>query len=171
LLTVEDGACGYAATRIIDHINVSIGPLDRIALLGPNGAGKSTLTRMLRALLRRSRPAHSAADLNVGYFAQQQMEQLQPDCDAFWHVRNLGGPDLAKGEEQRVRDHLADSVSKAIGRSNRWPIFRRREGAPDTGVAGGARPNLLLLDEPTIISTSTCATPSASRCKASRVAW
>ncbi len=34
------------------------------------------------------------------------MEQLMPDCDAFWHVRNLGGPDYAVGDEQRVRDHL-----------------------------------------------------------------
>jgi len=59
LLTVEDGACGYAAARIVDHINVSIGPLDRIALLGPNGAGKSTLTRML---------AGAAAPLSGGAF-------------------------------------------------------------------------------------------------------
>jgi ATP-binding cassette subfamily F protein 3 len=29
-----------------------------------------------------------------------------PDCDAFWHLRNLGGPDFASGDEQRVRDHL-----------------------------------------------------------------
>src|SRR5258707_15311776 len=51
LLTVEDGACGYAGVReavqIVGGINVSIGPHDRIALLGPNGAGKSTLTKLL----------------------------------------------------------------------------------------------------------------------------
>jgi len=83
--------------------------------------------------------------LSVGYFAQQQMEQLQPDCDAFWHVRNLGGPDLAKGEEQRVRDHLGRFGSKAIGVRTGGPIFRRREGAPDTGVAGGAAPQSSLV--------------------------
>src|ERR1700723_4252915 len=123
LVTVEDASCGYADVRIIDGINLSIGPLDRIALLGPNGAGKSTLTKMLAgesAPLTGKRIA--AADLSVGYFAQQQLEQLQPDCDGFWHVRNLGGADFAKGDEQRVGDHLGrfkcevDRAFKNVGR-------------------------------------------------------
>jgi len=151
LLTVEDAACGYGGTRIIDDINVSIGPLDRIALLGPNGAGKSTLTRMLAGcaapLAGRRIPA---ADLSIGYFAQQQMEQLQPDCDAFWHMRNLGGPDFARGDEQRVRDHLGrfgfegDRAFEPVGR------FSGGEKARLTlALLVARRPNLLLLDEPT----------------------
>jgi len=151
LLTVEDGACGYANTRIVDGINVSIAPLDRIALLGPNGAGKSTLTKMLAGeaapLAGRRIPA---ADLSVGYFAQQQMEQLRPDCDAFWHLRNLGGPDFAKGDEQRVRDHLGrfgfegDRAFEPVGR------FSGGEKARLTlALLVARRPNLLLLDEPT----------------------
>jgi ATP-binding cassette subfamily F protein 3 len=151
LLTVEDGACGYADTRIVDDINVSIAPLDRIALLGPNGAGKSTLTKMLAGcaapLAGRRIPA---ADLSVGYFAQQQMEQLRPDCDAFWHLRNLGGPDFAKGDEQRVRDHLGrfgfegDRAFEPVGR------FSGGEKARLTlALLVARRPNLLLLDEPT----------------------
>ena len=151
LLTVEDGACGYAHSRIIDGINISIGPHDRIALLGPNGAGKSTLTKMLAGdaapLAGKRIPA---ADLSVGYFAQQQLEQLQPDCTAFWHLRNLGGPDFAKGDEQRVRDHLGrfgfegDRAFESVGR------FSGGEKARLTLALLVARqPNLLLLDEPT----------------------
>ncbi len=90
-MTVEDAACGYADRRIVNGINVSIGPLDRIALLGPNGAGKSTLTRMLAG---ESAPLAGkripAADLSIGYFAQQQLEQLKPECDAFWHFAQSG---------------------------------------------------------------------------------
>lgn len=151
LLTVEDAACGYADTRIIDGVNLSIGPLDRIALLGPNGAGKSTLTKMLAgeaaALAGRRIPA---ADLSVGYFAQQQLEQLQPDCDGFWHVRNFGGPEYAKGDEQRVRDILGrfgfegDRAFEPVGR------FSGGEKARLTlALLVARRPNLLLLDEPT----------------------
>jgi ATP-binding cassette subfamily F protein 3 len=47
LITVEDAACGYDGKQILSGIDVSIGPLDRIALLGPNGAGKSTLAKLL----------------------------------------------------------------------------------------------------------------------------
>jgi ATP-binding cassette subfamily F protein 3 len=151
LLTVEGAACGYGHTRIVSGINMSISPLDRIALLGPNGAGKSTLTKMLAGcaapLAGRRIPA---ADLSVGYFAQQQMEQLQPDCDAFWHMRNLGGPDFAKGDEQRVRDHLGrfgfegGRAFEPVGR------FSGGEKARLTlALLVARRPNLLLLDEPT----------------------
>jgi ATP-binding cassette, subfamily F, member 3 len=151
LLTLEGAACGYADKRILAGINVSIAPQDRIALLGPNGAGKSTLTKMLAGcaapLAGRRIPA---ADLNVGYFAQQQLEQLQPDCDGFWHLRNLGGADFARGDEQRVRDHLGrfgfegDRAFEPVGR------FSGGEKARLTlALLVARRPNLLLLDEPT----------------------
>ena len=151
LLTVENAACGYPGRSILTGINFSVGPLDRIALLGPNGAGKSTLTKMLAgesAPLAGRRTA--AADLAIGYFAQQQMEQLRPDMDAFWHVRNRGGPDYASGDEQRVRDHLGrfgfqgDRAFQPVAR------FSGGEKARLTlALLVARRPNLLLLDEPT----------------------
>jgi ATP-binding cassette subfamily F protein 3 len=84
LLTVEEAACGYADRSILSRVNLSIGPQDRIALLGPNGAGKSTLTKMLAGEAAPSSGRRiPAADLAVGYFAQQQMEQLRPDCTTW----------------------------------------------------------------------------------------
>jgi ATP-binding cassette, subfamily F, member 3 len=155
LLSVEDAACGYAGTRktvqIVGGINVSIGPHDRIALLGPNGAGKSTLTKLLAGEIAPLTGKRTAApDLAIGYFAQQQLEQLKPDCDAFWHVRNLGGPDYAAGDEQKIRDHLGsfgfqgDRAFEPVGR------FSGGEKARLTlALLVARRPNLLLLDEPT----------------------
>jgi ATP-binding cassette subfamily F protein 3 len=155
LITVEDAACGYAgaggAVQIVGGINISIGPQDRIALLGPNGAGKSTLTKMLAG---ESAPligkCTAAADLAVGYFAQQHMDQLKPDCDAFWHLRNRGGADYAAGDEQKIRDHLGsfgfqgDRAFEPVGR------FSGGEKARLTlALLVARRPNLLLLDEPT----------------------
>jgi ATP-binding cassette, subfamily F, member 3 len=151
LLTVEDAACGHAGTRIVDGINASIGPQDRIALLGPNGAGKSTLTKMLAG---EGEPLAGrrigAADLNVGYFAQHQLEQLRADCDAFWHMRTLGGADFLKGDELEVRDHLGrfgfagDRAFEPVAR------FSGGEKARLTlALLVARRPNLLLLDEPT----------------------
>jgi ATP-binding cassette, subfamily F, member 3 len=151
LLTVEDAACGHGRLRIVAGINVSIAPLDRIALLGPNGAGKSTLMKMLAGLaapLAGTRVA--AADLSVGYFAQQQMEQLQPDCAAFWHLRNLGGPDYAKCDEQRVRDHLGSFGFEGDRAFEPVARFSGGEKARLTlALLVARRPNLLLLDEPT----------------------
>ncbi len=149
LLTLEAAACGHGHRIIAGAIDASIGPQDRIALLGPNGAGKSTLTKMLAgeaAPLAGRRIA--AADLAVGYFAQQQMEQLHPDCSAFWHVRTVA--DYASGDEQRVRDHLGkfgfqgDRAFEPVAR------FSGGEKARLTlALLVARRPNLLLLDEPT----------------------
>ena len=155
LLTVEDAACGYAGAResvqIVGGINVSIGPHDRIALLGPNGAGKSTLTKLLAGEIAALTGKRTAApDLAIGYFAQQQLEQLKLDCDAFWHLRNLGGADYAAGDEQKIRDHLGsfgfqgDRAFEPVGR------FSGGEKARLTlALLVARRPNLLLLDEPT----------------------
>jgi ATP-binding cassette, subfamily F, member 3 len=151
LLTVDDAACGHAGRSVVTAINVAISPLDRIALLGPNGAGKSTLTKMLAGeaapLAGKRVPA---ADLAIGYFAQQQMEQLKPDCDAFWHVRNLGGPDYATGDEQRVRDHLGKFGFQGDRAFEPVRRFSGGEKARLTlALLVARRPNLLLLDEPT----------------------
>jgi ATP-binding cassette, subfamily F, member 3 len=151
LLTLEDAACGYGQRIVVGAINLSIGPRDRIALLGINGVGKSTFTKLLAgesAPLAGTR--HAAADLAIGYFAQQQMEQLRADSHAFWHMRNLGGPEYARGDEQKVRDHLGqfgfqgDRAFEPIGR------FSGGEKARLTlALIVARRPNLLLLDEPT----------------------
>jgi ATP-binding cassette subfamily F protein 3 len=155
LLTVENAACGYPGRSVLKGINVSIGPQDRIALLGPNGAGKSTLTKLLAGETSGGHEGLSgrrvpAADLAIGYFAQQQMEQLRPDCDAFWHVRNLGGPDYTAGDEQRVRDHLGKFGFQ--GDRAFAPVMRFSGGEKarlTLALLVARRPNLLLLDEPT----------------------
>jgi ATP-binding cassette subfamily F protein 3 len=151
LITLEDAACGYDGAHILRGINVSIGPLDRIALLGPNGAGKSTLTKLLAGespALAGKRTA--APDLAIGYFAQQQLEQLEPDCDAFWHLRNLGGGDFAAGDEQKIRDHLGSFGFQ--GDRAFEPVARFSGGEKarlSLALLVARRPNLLLLDEPT----------------------
>jgi ATP-binding cassette subfamily F protein 3 len=151
LLQLEGAGCGYDSRRILSGIDLAIGPQDRIALVGPNGAGKSTLTKLLAGETGPLGGKRIAApDLQIGYFAQQQLEQLKLDCDAFWHLRQMGGADYAGGDEQRVRDHLGqfgfrgDRAFEPVGR------FSGGEKARLTlALIVARRPNLLLLDEPT----------------------
>ncbi len=151
LVTLEDADCGYGDRRVIGSLNLAIGPQDRVALLGPNGAGKSTLTKLLAGeAVPLNGKRIAAADLAVGYFAQQQLEQLKPDCDAFWHLRQLGGPDYATGDEQRVRDHLGRFGFEGDRAFDPVARFSGGEKARLTlALLVARRPNLLLLDEPT----------------------
>jgi ATP-binding cassette subfamily F protein 3 len=151
LLTLERAACGYEDRQIIAPVDVSVSPQDRIALLGPNGAGKSTFTRLLAGAIEPlSGKRIAAADLNVGYFAQQQLEQLQIDCDAFWHLRNLGGTAFAACDEQSVRDHLGRFGFRGDRAFEPVATFSGGEKARlSLALLVARRPNLLLLDEPT----------------------
>ncbi len=151
LLSLEKAACGYDRKTVVSDISLTIGPLDRIALLGPNGAGKSTFTKLLAGEVEaQSGTRIPAPDLCIGYFAQQQMEQLRPESHAFWHLRTLGGSDYASGDEQRVRDHLGQFGFQ--GDRAFEPIHRFSGGEKarlTLALVVARRPNLLLLDEPT----------------------
>jgi ATP-binding cassette subfamily F protein 3 len=151
LLTLEEAACGYDGVPVVKDVDLSLNPTDRIALLGPNGAGKSTLMRLLAgesAALEGRRIV--APDLSIGYFAQQQLEQLKLDCDAFWHVRNMGGPEFAQGDDQQVRDHLGHFGFEGDRAFEPVQRFSGGEKARLTlALLVARRPNLLLLDEPT----------------------
>jgi ATP-binding cassette, subfamily F, member 3 len=151
LLTLERAACGYEGRPLVAGVDLSVSPQDRIALLGPNGAGKSTFMRLLAAeIAPLSGQRIAAADLNIGYFAQQQLEQLRVDCDAFWHVRNLGGPQFAASDEQSVRDHLGKFGFSGDRAFEPVENFSGGEKARLTlALLVARRPNLLLLDEPT----------------------
>ena len=151
LVTLEAAACGHGGRVVLAGVDASIGPHDRIALLGPNGAGKSTLTRLLSGEsppLAGTRTA--AADLAVGYFAQHQLEHLRAAECPLWHLRHLGGPEYARCDDQRARDHLGRF---GFGGDRVFEPVERLSGGEKARLAlaliVARRPNLLLLDEPT----------------------
>ena len=79
MLRLNEIDAGYADTAIISNISMNLSPGDRIGLLGPNGAGKSTFIKLLAGKLKPLTGAmEPAKDLKTGYFAQHQLEQLQP---------------------------------------------------------------------------------------------
>ena len=147
LMVLEEAACGYGETEILSHIGMSLNPGDRIGLLGPNGAGKSTLIKLLAdelPLIRGKR--RNAQDLLIGYFAQHQLDQLNPQQSAIEHLMQLD----PRASEQSLRNYIGG-----------FGFSGERADAPVLPFSGGEkarlvlalliyqRPNLLLLDEPT----------------------
>ena len=103
LLQLKSVSAGYGEIPILSGLNLTLSPGDRIGLLGRNGAGKSTLIKVLAGELPVQQGERlPAKDLAIGYFAQHQIEQLQPQHSPLDHLKQLDP--LAR--EQELRDYL-----------------------------------------------------------------
>ncbi|MEA3302574.1 MAG: ATP-binding cassette domain-containing protein [Pseudomonadota bacterium] len=148
LMTMEKVATGYAAsTPVIQNLNLNIHAGDRIGLLGPNGAGKSTLIKLLAQMLPvLSGQLTQAKECLIGYFAQHQVDQLNPDHSPFEHLRQLN----PKISDQQGRNFLGGFGFQGERALERVAPFSGGEKARlALALIVYQRPNLLLLDEPT----------------------
>ena len=151
LVMIEQASAGYgngeSAVEILSKIKLNLVPGSRIGLLGKNGAGKSTLIKLLAGeLTALSGTVQLAKGVQLGYFAQHQLDTLRADESALWHMQKLA----PEQTEQQVRDYLGsfafhgDKVNQAV------KAFSGGEKARLVlALIVWQRPNLLLLDEPT----------------------
>lgn len=151
LVMIEQASAGYgsgeSAVEILSKIKLNLVPGSRIGLLGKNGAGKSTLIKLLAGeLTALSGTVQLAKGVQLGYFAQHQLDTLRADESALWHMQKLA----PEQTEQQVRDYLGsfafhgDKVNQAV------KSFSGGEKARLVlALIVWQRPNLLLLDEPT----------------------
>jgi ATP-binding cassette subfamily F protein 3 len=147
LLKLDDAAAGYGDKPIISGVELTISPGDRIGLLGPNGAGKSTFVKLLAGVLPPlSGERIAAQDLRIGYFAQHQLEQLNPEESPLRHLQRLD----ARATEKELRGYLGgfgfrgDQALESIA-----PFSGGEKSRLVLAMLIYQKPNLLLLDEPT----------------------
>jgi ATP-binding cassette subfamily F protein 3 len=147
LLQLRAVAAGYGATTVIDGVELSLSPGERIGLLGPNGAGKSTLIKLLAGVIEPQQGERTPAqDLRIGYFAQHQVEQLDAEASPLQHLLRID----PQAREQELRDYLggfgfpADQALVPTG-----PFSGGEKSRLVLALLVYQRPNLLLLDEPT----------------------
>jgi ATP-binding cassette subfamily F protein 3 len=151
LLAIEEQSAGYGERVLLNKVSLTIYPGDRISLLGRNGAGKSTLIKLLaRGLPAIGGSRDDARDLNLGYFAQHQLEQLDPEASACLHLQRLAQSLGQRPSDQELRDYLAsfgfrgDRVFEPVG-----PFSGGEKARLALSLVAYSKPNLLLLDEPT----------------------
>ena len=84
--------------------------------------------------------------LNIGYFAQHQLDTLRPDQSPLWHIQKLS-PDV---REQEIRNFLGsfNFVGDAALQKTE-PFFGGEKAWLALAIIVWQKPNLLLLDEPT----------------------
>jgi ATP-binding cassette subfamily F protein 3 len=147
LLVLEDVVAGYEGKMVLSKINFSLQSEQRYGLLGVNGAGKSTLIKTIAGVLP---PLSGSAVFNkglqVGYFAQHQVEMLRDDQSPLWHLKKLA----PQAREQDLRNYLGSFNFPGDMATDPVEHFSGGEKARlALALIVWQKPNLLLLDEPT----------------------
>lgn len=137
----------YGLVEVYRDLNLRLRRGDRLALVGPNGRGKSTLLKILAGLEPVSSGARRIGQgVNLGYFAQFQMDGLNPANTLIGELGLVAG-DLGQGGLRSVLGGFlfsGDDVFKKVsvlsgGEKARLALAKIMLTAP----------NFLLLDEPT----------------------
>ena len=151
---VENVSKSFGAVKALDGVSLKVKRGEIYGLLGPNGAGKTTLIRMLVGLLEAQ-----AGTVTV-------LGARMPDIDVLRHVGYMTQqaalyPGLSVEENVRffaAINGVEDGVKEAIEMVD---LYQRRASEVST-LSGGMRqrcslacalvhrPQLLLLDEPTV---------------------
>ncbi len=150
----EDSPPGTPPTVIVRNVSKSVTAGQRIGILGANGQGKSTLVKTIaRTLAPIAGTLTEGKGLNIGYFAQQELDVLSPESNPLEHMVRMaraGLPAGQSGREQDLRTFLGtfnfsgDMVKQPVGTMSGGEKARLV-----LCMIVWQRPNLLLLDEPT----------------------
>src|SRR5438094_2385942 len=148
LISLDRVSTGYVpAQPPLSRLALRLDPDDRIALLGANGNGKTTFARLLAGRIEAfSGQMIRAPKLACGFFAQHQIEEMQPAESAFEHLAAL----MPESPPETVRARLGG-----------FGFSQDKAFVPVGELSGGERarlnlalvtynaPGLLILDEPT----------------------
>ncbi len=143
---------------IVKNVSRSVLAGQRIGILGANGQGKSTVVKTIaRSLNAVAGDITEGKGLNIGYFAQQELDVLQPADNPLDHMialaKRLTQQSLLSGQATREQD-----LRSFLGQFNfSGDMVKQSVGSMSGGEKARLvlcmlvwqRPNLLLLDEPT----------------------
>lgn len=159
MLAISEASFGYRlegeTKTIVQGVSKSVLAGQRIGILGANGQGKSTLVKTIaRTLPQLSGTLTEGKGLNIGYFAQQELDVLHTQDTPLEHMVRLAkelGPNSGEpSREQDLRNYLGtfnftgDMVKQTVGTMSGGEKARLV-----LAMIVWQRPNLLLLDEPT----------------------
>ncbi|HXS42319.1 MAG TPA: ABC-F family ATP-binding cassette domain-containing protein [Stellaceae bacterium] len=148
LITLDRVAAGYEPGKpVLRGLDLRLDPDDRIALLGANGNGKTTFARLLAGRLQPfAGEIRRAPRLRAGYFAQHQIDELEPEATPFDHLAGL----MPDGAPEAVRARLARF---GFGADKVFVKARDLSGGEKARLTFALitvdAPTLLILDEPT----------------------
>ncbi len=148
LIVFEDVTLGYDPSfPVLTNLDLRIDNAEKIGLLGRNGNGKSTLAKGISGkLMQFSGEVRCSSKLRIGYFAQHQLDELEPELNAIEHLLQID----PKANPLKLRSRLG-----GVG------LVQEKQTTKIKHLSGGEKarltlakiiykdPHVLVLDEPT----------------------
>jgi len=147
IIRFDDVKLGYTEeVTVLRKLNQRVDPDDRIGILGKNGEGKSTFAKaVMGELLPQEGFIKRHKKLRIGYFAQHQIDALNPLASAYDHILQL----MPEATEAQRRARLAQF---GLGVKNAETPAGDLSGGEKArllfSLIGFHKPHLLVLDEP-----------------------
>lgn len=136
----------YDEEPVFEGLDFLLARQQKVALVGKNGAGKTTLTRIFMGLERHLGELTIGHNVDIGYYAQNQAEELDGELTVFETL-----DDVAVGEiRKRLRSILGAFLFSGEDADKKVKVLSGGEKARLALCKLLLHPyNLLILDEPT----------------------
>ena len=162
MLALDHVTLGYGKTPVVHDLSIEVGDGEAVSLVGPNGAGKTTTLSAIVGLMKPFAGSIRYRDREIN---GEAVERLVRDGIALVPEGRQIFATLSVSENLRLptaglgRDDAAAAIERELAR---FPFLRDRLDHPAGGLSGGqqqqlaiarallCRPNLLLLDEPSL---------------------
>ena len=136
----------YGDLQVLHKLNFAVINGDRIAFVGRNGEGKTTLSRIIVNELEFSGTLKYGHNVQIGYFAQNQGDYLDPEKTVFETIDDIAVGDIRK----RVRTILGSFLFSGETIDKKVKVLSGGEKSRLSLAKLLLTPsNLLILDEPT----------------------
>lgn len=149
MLELEDADLGYGeGAKILSGVNLRLDPQDRVAIVGANGEGKTTLVKSIAQrlpLMTGNRKASKT--LKIGYFSQDQLDELTAGETVLDHVTQQLPKDTSQGQARSIAAQMGFSHEKV--ETNVEKLSGGEKVRLLLGLMSIEKPHVLILDEPT----------------------
>jgi len=148
IIRLDDVSVGYEENKpVLRDLNLNLDTDDRIGLLGSNGNGKSTMAKLLMGQLTpQSGQRKCSKKCTIGYFAQHQLDELNPTESPYDHIAALM-PEHTEAQKRAKCAAIGFGPQKA---DTKAALLSGGEKARLLfAMASFHGPHILILDEPT----------------------
>lgn len=146
VLNLENVKKSFGQKEVLKHVDLMVERGDKIAFVGRNGEGKTTLSKIITSNLEYEGVVEKGHNVNIGYFAQNQAELLDPKATVLETLENVARNITTLQLRNILGSFLfsGDAVDKKVG-----VLSGGEKGRLALARLLLEPINLLILDEPT----------------------